>query len=84
MEEKDKLLDDIIAGKLSFSEAESQSKRSKCLNEVKDAFLKEVGLSSMDQAKEAVKHAGGMALLETMQLKQGKPYPKNFEVTFMW
>lgn len=84
VEEKDKLLDEIIAGKLSFSEAETQSKRYKSISKVKDAFLKEVGLSSTDQAREAVQHAGGMNLLETFQVKHGKPNPKNFEVTFLW
>lgn len=78
--EKEKLLDELVAGKMSFSEAESESKRCKSLSAVKDAFMKEVQLESWDKAEDVIKKIGGKERLASFNVKQGKPLPKNFEV----
>ena len=46
------MLDELIAGKISFSEAEIKSKQYKSLSVVKDAFMKEVHVKSWDEAEE--------------------------------
>ena len=51
---KEKMLYELIAGKIGFSEAEDESKKCKILSTVKDAFLKEVQLKSWEEAWERV------------------------------
>lgn len=74
------MLDDLIAGKISFSEAENKSKQYKSLSMVKDAFMKEVQLKSWDEAAKVIEAIGGQERLSSFNIKQGKPLPKNFEV----
>ena len=75
------MLDELIAGKISFSEAESESKKCKSLNAVKDAFLKEVQLKSWEEAEEVIKQIGSKEVLSSFNVKPGKPLPTNFEVS---
>lgn len=74
-------MDELIAGKISFGEAESESKKYKSLNAVKDAFLKEVQLKSWEEAEEVIQKIGSKEVLSSFNVKQGKPLPKNFEVS---
>ena len=69
-----------MAKKISFTEAENESKKYKGLATTKDCFLKEVGLKSWEEAAEVIKKIGGEETLLTFVIKQGKPLPKNFEV----
>lgn len=73
------MLDELIACKTSFSEAENESKQCKSLSLVKDAFMKEVQLKYWNEAEEVIKKVGGKEQLSSLSVKQGKPLPKNFE-----
>lgn len=75
------MLDELIDGKISFNEAEIKSKQCKSLSVVKDAFMKEVQVKSWDEAEEVIKKIGGKEQLASFNVKQGKPLPKNFEVS---
>ena len=74
------MLDELIAGKISFIEADLSSKQYKSLSVVKDAFMKEVQVKSWDEAEEVIKKIGGKEQLASFNVKPGKPLPKNFEV----
>ena len=73
-------MDDLIAGKISFTEAEKKSNQHKSLTMVKDAFMKEVQLKSWDEAAKVIEAIGGQEQLLSFNIKRGKPLPKNFEV----
>ena len=55
-------MDELIAGKISFSEAENESKQCKSLNAVKDAYMKEVQLKSWDEVEDVIKNIGDQPL----------------------
>ena len=74
-------MDEIIEKRISFNEAECESKKCKNLATVKESFLKQVGLTSWEEAKEVIDKIGGEEKLLSFEIKQGKPLPKNFEVS---
>lgn len=48
---------------------------------MKECFLKEVGLTSWEEAEQVIEKIGGEEKFLSFEIKQGKPLPKNFEVS---
>ena len=67
--DKEKILDELIAGKVSFSEAENESKLCKSLSAVKDAYMKEVQLKSWDEVEDVIKNIGGKERLASFNVR---------------
>ena len=61
-----------MAKKISFTEAENESKKYKGLATTKDCFLKEVGLKSWEEAAEVIKKIGGEENLTYFRNKAGQ------------
>ena len=67
--DKEKILDELVAGKISFSEAENESKQRKSLSAVKDAYMKEVQLKSWDEVEDVIKNIGGKERLASFNVR---------------
>ena len=67
--DKEKILDELVAGKISFSEAENESKQCKSLSAVKDAYMKEVQLKSWDEVEDVIKNIGGKERLASFNVR---------------
>ena len=63
------ILDELVAGKISFSEAENESKQYKSLSAVKDAYMKEVQLKSWDEVEDVIKNIGGKERLASFNVR---------------
>lgn len=63
------ILDELVAGKISFSEAENENKQCKSLSAVKDAYMKEVQLKSWDEVEDVIKNIGGKERLASFNVR---------------
>lgn len=64
--DKEKIFDELVARKISFSEAENESKQCKSLSAVKDA---EVQLKSWDEVEDVIKNIGGKERLASFNVR---------------
>ena len=48
---------------------------------MKESFLEQVGLTSWEEAKKVINKIGGEVKFLSFEIKQGKPLPKNFEMS---
>lgn len=81
-EEKEELLDGLLSGTLSFSEAEKASEELKTLNTIKEAFLKEVQLKSWTEAEAVIPKFARIDELKKVKVQKGKALSKSFMVSF--
>lgn len=80
-EEKEELLDGLLAGTLAFSEAETASEELKAFTTTRDVFLKEMQLETWAEAESAFPDTDVMAELKKIRVQKGKSPPKSFNVS---
>ena len=81
--EKEELLDKLLAGELSFSEAEKQNEERKALFITKEAFLEEMKMESWADVEKAIPEFAKEEELKHFNLPKGfkKTLPKAFIVS---
>ncbi len=82
--DKEELLDGLLAGNLSFSEAEKSSEELKALSTTKEVFLKETGLESWTEAQAKIPKYAKNDELKKFRLQKGKALPKAFAVSCLY
>ena len=79
-EQREEILDELLDGSISFSEAEKRSDQCKVLAAAKEAFVKEFELTSWTNAQAKFPKFARDDLLKKFKVVKGKPLPKAFEV----
>lgn len=82
-QDKEELLDGLIARNLSFSEAEKSIEELKALGATKEVFLKETGFGSWPEAQAKVPMYASDSELKKFKVQKGKALPKPFSVSYM-
>jgi hypothetical protein len=79
--DKEHLLDELMAGTISFGEADERVGRLKALSTAKTALLNGVEIETWEEAERLIPSFAKEDVLMRFQLQRGKPVPRNFKVS---